>query len=313
MNALVLTAGLGTRLDPLTRLVAKPAVPIGDRSLVEHVLDWVRRQGVVDVVMNLYHHPSTLTAIVGDGRHLGVRVRYSWEQPVLGSAGGPRKALPLIDSDPFLIVNGDTLCDFDLAAMADAHQIAGADVTLAVVPNPDPEHYNGILADSDGRITGFVPRGRAHGSWHFVGVQIAQKRVFAELPAGVIIETIAGIYRDIVAAHPGRLRIWSAATTFLDVGTPRDYLAASEHLPADYRHPIAALSHDEGLPPHVTRSIVWPESSVAQDAVLDRCVVAGQVRIPSGFRAESSVLVPAAILRPTDAVDVRDGVAIFPI
>src|SRR5689334_2906607 len=120
-SALVLAAGLGTRLDPLTRLVAKAAVPIGRLSLLEHALDFLRRQGVTDVVVNLHYKPATITRLLGDGSHLGMRVRYSWEQPVLGSAGGPRRALPLLDSDPFLIVNGDTLVDIDLSAMLASH------------------------------------------------------------------------------------------------------------------------------------------------------------------------------------------------
>src|SRR5262245_16638046 len=122
LPALVLTAGQGTRLDPLTRLVAKAAVPLGGRTLIEHVLDWVRTQGVVDVVLNLHHLPATITSVVGDGVHLGMSVRYSWEQPLLGSAGGPRRALPLVDSDEFLIVNGDTLSDFAFDPMIEAHR-----------------------------------------------------------------------------------------------------------------------------------------------------------------------------------------------
>src|SRR5580765_5255060 len=124
LPAVVLTAGLGTRLDPLTPVVAKPAVPIGNRTLVEHVLDWLRLQGVTDLVLNLPHRPETITGALGDGAHLGLQVRYSWEDPILGSAGGPRHALPLLERrghDPFLIVNGDTLCRLDLQAMIAAH------------------------------------------------------------------------------------------------------------------------------------------------------------------------------------------------
>ena len=123
--AMVLSAGLGTRLDPLTRLVAKPAVPLGDRTLIERVLGWLASHDVTRLVVNLHHEADSITAIVGDGRHLGVEVRYSWEQPLLGSAGGPRHALPLLDAETFLIVNGDTLCDVDLTAIVAAHHEAG--------------------------------------------------------------------------------------------------------------------------------------------------------------------------------------------
>lgn len=155
LPVLVLSAGLGTRLDPLTRLLAKPAVPVAGRTLIERVLDWLRRQGVRDVVINLHHRPDTMTAIVGDGAHLGLRARYSWEASPLGSAGGPRRALPLLPGT-FVIANGDTLCEMDLPAMVAAHERRGAAVTLAVVPNRSPERYNGLVADAEQQI------GRAH-------------------------------------------------------------------------------------------------------------------------------------------------------
>ena len=97
-SALLLTAGLGTRLAPLTEVRAKPAVPVAGEPLVRRITRWLARQGVDDLVLNLHHLPSTVTGVMGDGSDLGVRVRYSWEQPiVLGSAGGPRQALPIIN------------------------------------------------------------------------------------------------------------------------------------------------------------------------------------------------------------------------
>ena len=288
--ALVLTAGRGTRLDPLTRLVAKAAVPLGDRTLIERVLGWLRTQNVVDLVLNLHHLPATITSVVGDGAHLGVSVRYSWEQPLLGSAGGPRRAVPLLASEMFLIVNGDTLCDFDIGPMMAAHNASGADITMAVVPNPNPNHYNGLVVDRDGVVTGFVPRGQADGTWHFIGVQIARSSAFAGVPDGVPSETVAGFYRDVIRQTPGRIRAWPASTPFLDVGTPRDYLLASGR-----------------------RVVVWPEARVATDAELDDCIVAGPVDVPSGFRARSSVLVPGHLLQADDRAVIRNGIAVFDV
>lgn len=295
--ALVLTAGRGTRLDPLTRLLAKPAVPLGDRTLIDHVLAWVRAQGVTDVVLNLHHLPATVTAVVGDGAHLGLRVRYSWEQPLLGSAGGPRHALSLLSTDRFLIVNGDTLSAFDVTPMIDAHDRAGADVTLAVVPNPDPDHYNGVVVDAAGRVTGFVPRGQAEGSWHFIGIQVAEARVFADLADGVAAETVSGVYRDLVRQSPGRIRAWPVETLFLDVGTC-----------ADYHRAAMALA----TPNVSVRTIVWPGARVSPDAGVEDCIVIGDIDVPSGFGARSAVLAPATLAKREEAVDVRHGIAVFP-
>jgi mannose-1-phosphate guanylyltransferase len=297
-SALLLTAGLGTRLDPLTRLVAKPAVPLGDCTLVEHVVAWLCRYGVTDVVLNLHHLPETITRVVGDGAHLGVRARYSWEQPVLGSAGGPRHALPLLAGESFLIVNGDTLCDVDLAALAEDHARSGAEVTMAVVPNPAPARYNGIMIDDTNQVVGFTPKGpHAAGNWHFVGVQMVRARVFAGLADGQPAETVAGIYREMVLTRPGSIRAWLASPTFIDIGTPADYLSAAAHLGGLREHDVA----------------VWPGATVDVGASLEACIVAAGVRVPAAFAARRAVLVPAALARPGDRADVRDGIAVFAI
>jgi NDP-sugar pyrophosphorylase family protein len=167
-HALVLTAGLGTRLRPLTDVRAKPAVPVAGEPIVRRIIGWLARQYVTDLVLNLHHLPQTLSALVGDGSDLGARVRYSWEQPeVLGSAGGPRRALSMIGSDTFFLVNGDTMTDLALEPLAEAHQKSGALVTLALVPNREPNRYGGVTLTSDGSFSGFVSRGEAaRGSYH---------------------------------------------------------------------------------------------------------------------------------------------------
>src|SRR5688572_5174430 len=102
--ALVLTAGLATRMQPLSFVRAKAALPIAGEPLVRRILAALAADGVTDAVLNLHHLPHTITSVVGDGADLGLRVRYSWEVPVLGSAGGPQRAIPLIGAPRFLII-----------------------------------------------------------------------------------------------------------------------------------------------------------------------------------------------------------------
>jgi mannose-1-phosphate guanylyltransferase len=307
--SIVLTAGLGTRLDPLTRLLAKPAVPLAGRTLIERVLGWLAGQGVTDVILNLHHLPETITSITGDGAQLGLGVRYSWESPILGSAGGPRRAFGLLDEDTAVIVNGDTLCEFDLRAMLDAHDTARADVTMALVPNPAPQHYNGVLMDDSGRVTGFVPKGQASGSWHFIGVQIARASVFAGLDDGVPAETVAGIYRAGIAEGRLHVRGFAVDQPFLDVGTARDYHTAALTLaqtPADL---VGTGCPVDGTA-RLDRTVVWPGSSVDANAVLEECIVAG-VALPAGFAARRTVLVPAHVCRPGDPASIAGDIAAF--
>src|SRR5258708_31060609 len=153
-GALVLAAGLGTRLQPLTLARAKAAAPVDGEALARRTIRWLAGHGIRDLVLNLHHKPESITAAVGDGGDLDVRVRYSWESPVLGSAGGPRHALPLLlDGQQrgalptFVLVNGDTLTDVDVPAMIAQHRRTGALVTMALIANPRPDKYGGGLLD----------------------------------------------------------------------------------------------------------------------------------------------------------------------
>lgn len=304
LPAIVLTAGLGTRLDPLTRLVAKAAVPMGERTLIERVLEWLRSERVTDLVLNLHHRPETITDVLGDGAHLGLRVRYSWEARILGSAGGPRRALSLLSADRVLIVNGDTLCPIDLAPMVAHHEATGADVTLAVIPNPAPAHYNGMVIDGENAVRAFVPKGETDAStWHFVGVQIAEARAFSTLGPNEPMEATKELYPRMIAERPGSVRAWPVARPFLDVGTPRDYLQAA----------LAVAGRTPGTDNGLVRSIVWPEAHVPDDARLEECIVAGPVTLPSGFHARRAVLVPASVLQPGEQVETAGNAAVFPL
>ena len=309
LPALVLTAGLGTRLDPITRLVAKAAVPLAGRSLVERVLEWLAAQQVTDVVLNLHHRPETITAIVGDGSHLGLRVRYSWEMPLLGSAGGPRHALDLLDAETFFIVNGDTLCNVALAPLAAAHQSSDAGVTMAVVPNPAPDRYNGLSLDDHNRMTGVVPRGQTGDSWHFTGVQIANRSVFADLPDGVPAESVHGIYKELMRPGPGGVQAHRVNGGFYDVGAPSDYLRTSLAIGNGN-----AVEHGAAIDPgaRVTRSIVWSGATVGAGAALDDCIVTG-VDVPSGFQARHSMIVPASVSQAGDIARVSGDIACYPL
>ena len=223
-HGLILAAGLGTRLRPLTLERAKPAITVGGVPIIRRIIAWLAREGVTDLVVNLHHRPETITALVGDGSDLGARVRYSWEQPaVLGSAGGPRHALPIIGAKTFYIVNGDTLTDLSLPPLASAHAATGAMVTMALTPNREPEKYGGVRMGDDGAISGFVGRGaQAAGSYHFIGVQVADAEVFADLKDGEPINSTRGVYDMWIGSKPGSVRGYLCNAAFWDIGTPED-------------------------------------------------------------------------------------------
>ncbi|MDQ3069049.1 MAG: sugar phosphate nucleotidyltransferase [Acidobacteriota bacterium] len=294
LPCLVLTAGLGTRLRPLTDLVAKPALPVAGQPLVSRILTWLATQGIDDAVLNLSHLPHTVSGVVGDGSQFGIRVRYSWEQPVLGSAGGPRHALPLLDATRFVIVNGDTLTDVVINDVIAAHAASGASVTMAVVPHPAPGRYGGVQVSDDGRIEAFTARSNAaEGAlWHYIGVQVVEASVFADLPGNVPAESVGGVYRDLV--KQGRVCAHRSEALFRDIGRPDDYLDtafAVAHAEGSLSPVIeeAGAEYEPGAV--VDRVILWSGSRVAAGASLRNCIVAGG-HVPAGTTAENACILP---------------------
>lgn len=295
--ALVLTAGLGTRLQPLSSVRAKPALPVAGTPLVTRILAWLRRAGIERVVLNLHHRPDSITTLVGDGSRLGLDVRYSWETNVLGSAGGPARAIPLLESDRFLIVNGDTLADVDLRALATRHVETNALVTMAVV-DADPR-YNAITANASGIVTRFpnqtpgtVGTPGTFGTFHFIGLQAVNASVFAGVSPDLKSETVHGIYPSLIAQRPEAIRVFKTDAEFFDIGSPRDYLetavtiAAREGRPLD-RGAGCVVAPDAAL----TNTILWDRVHVGAGAELIDCIVADDVVVPPGTKVSRASLV----------------------
>jgi NDP-sugar pyrophosphorylase family protein len=290
---LVLTAGLGTRLRPLTFVRAKPAIPVAGEPIIRRIIRWLVANAVTEVTLNLHHLPETVARVVGDGSDLGASVRYSWEQPaVLGSAGGPRQALDIIGADSFFLINGDTLTDLDLGALGESHKASGALVTLALVPNVDPLRYGGVRLASDGRVVGFARRGPlAAGSFHFIGAQVASRSVFAGLTAGQPINSIGGCYDELLDREPGAIRGFVADANFWDIGTVADYWHTSSTWSA--KAEAASSSVHIHRSANVERSILWEHVDVGAGAQLEECIVTDGVHVPEGTNYQRKILMRA--------------------
>jgi mannose-1-phosphate guanylyltransferase/mannose-1-phosphate guanylyltransferase/phosphomannomutase len=151
---MVLAAGLGTRLRPLTYEITKPMVPVLDRPVMAHILDLLDRHSFEETIANLHYFPDSIR------EHFGERVTYRFEPELLGTAGGVRACAEFFGEDPFLVISGDALTDIDLTALAARHREAGGIATLAVKKVPDTREFGVVLHDRDGRITGFQEKPR---------------------------------------------------------------------------------------------------------------------------------------------------------
>ena len=146
---MVLAAGLGTRLQPLTFEIPKPMVPVLDRPVMAHILDLLEGQGFDRVIANLHWFPDTIRGYFGD------RVEYRHEKELLGTAGGVRNVRDFFGDDLVVVVSGDALTDLDLRVLVERHRSAGGIATLTVKKVPDTREYGVVIHDEDGRIQGF--------------------------------------------------------------------------------------------------------------------------------------------------------------
>lgn len=154
MRAMVLAAGLGTRLRPVTRSVPKPMVPVLNRPVMEHIVRLLESNGFNEIIANIHWYPEVIKGHFGDGSGFGVELTYSFEEELLGTAGGVRFASHFFDDD-FLVISGDAMTDLDLAAMREFHRSHGGMATLATRRVTDTSEFGVVITDDNGRIQGF--------------------------------------------------------------------------------------------------------------------------------------------------------------
>lgn len=154
MRAMILAAGLGTRLRPVTYAVPKPMVPVLNRPVMEHAVRLLARHGFGEAIANLHWFPETIEGHFGDGSAFGIELSYSFEKQLLGTAGGVRNAAGFL-GDSFLVVAGDALTDLDFAAMREFHESHDGIATMATKRVSDTDQYGVVIAGEDGRIQGF--------------------------------------------------------------------------------------------------------------------------------------------------------------
>ena len=305
-TALILAAGLGTRLAPLSHVRAKAALPVAGEAIIRRQVRWLAAAGVRHVIVNLHHLPATVTAVLGHGDDLGVTVRYSWEPHVLGSAGGPRQAFDLVDAARLVVVNGDTLADLDLAALVREHARTPRLVTMAATAAR--AGYNALRLDASGALIG-VRRAGAHAATaagdeelaHFMGVQVVERRAFAEVPTSTPTETVKWLYPRLAAADPSSVRLWRHAASFFDVGTPAEYLRTVQAVAArEGRRLDRGANTLVDTSADVTGSVLWNDVRVGAGASVHDCVLADGVVVPAGMRVSRS-----AVVRGDSAPDAR--------
>src|SRR5215510_13486574 len=226
MRAMVLSAGYGTRLWPLTEDRTKPAIPILGKPLVGYVAEYLAKYGVDEIVVNLHHRPESVRKALGDGSQFNVKLHYVEEPEILGTSGALDNAREYFLDDTFLVVNGKIITDIDLNAALKTHRDSEALATLVLLPNSKRELFSKVNT-RDGLITGFggMPAQADEAPLMFTGIQILEPEIFKYIPRGVFSHSTTDVYPQAIAqgervvAHvaSGRWRELSTLQRYLDI------------------------------------------------------------------------------------------------
>jgi len=186
-KAMVLAAGLGTRLRPLTDLISKPMAPIVNKPVMEHIVELLAGHGYKEIVCNLHWYPEAIKDHFGDGSRWGVKLVYSYEQELLGTAGGVKNVQDFFGGEPFLVISGDALTDIDLARAAEFHKKRGGICTMVLTRVEDTSQYGAVLLDDEKRIYGFQEKplsGEAKSDLANSGIYFFEPQIFDHIPEG---------------------------------------------------------------------------------------------------------------------------------
>lgn len=300
MKAMIMAAGLGTRLLPLTELTSKPIVPVANKPVMEHIVRLLARHGIRDLAANLHYHPEEIRAHFGDGEAFGVHLRYVFELELAGTAGGVGRFRDFLGDGTFLVMSGDALTDVDLTGLLAAHRANGGMCTMAVKSVDDPSLYGVVVHDEGDRVVGFQEK-PAHedalSSLCNCGIYALEPQVFRYIPAGAFVDFARNVFPALLTGGVP-FHVWRVGSYWNDIGSLDIYRRGN----------FDVLNGDVGIElcGFETRPGVWIArgAHVAGGAILDPPVLVGDgCRIATGAR-----LVGPAIVG--DGCEVAAGAAV---
>ena len=293
MRAIILSAGYGTRLWPLTEDRTKPALPILGKPLVGYVAEYIASYGFDDIVVNLHHRPESVRAALGDGSKFGVKLHYVEEPVILGTSGALDNTRDFFQHEAFLAINGKIITDIDLHEALDTHRKANALATLVLLPNRKRERFS-VVNVNEGRITGFGKMPEANDEavpLMFTGIQLLEPRIFDYIPRGVFSHSTTDVYPQAIA-NGETIAAHVAHGTWRELSTLKRYLDISvEMLSERGEQYTAGKGCTIATTATVTESILWDNVTLSDKSRVHRCVVGDNVRLPEGEAIDNAVVV----------------------
>ena len=307
MIAVVLVGGFGTRLRPLTETIPKPLLPVGQRTIIEHVVRSLAAGGVTEVVLALGFRPDAFTAAFPDGTCAGVPLHYAVEPEPLDTGGAIAFAARSAGiDDTFVVVNGDVLTDLDVRVLVAEHRSKEAEATIHLTPVEDPSSFGVVALDADGRVLRFVekpPLGTAPSNMINAGTYVFEPSMIDRVPAGSRMSVERAVF-PVVAAER---RLFALCTDdyWIDTGRPELYRQANLDAVSGRRRTVhePAFGRDVRVEGEVEHSVLGPCVRVSAGAEVRSSVLMAGVHVGDGAVVVDSVLGPDALVGPRAALD----------
>ena len=299
MRAMVLSAGYGTRLWPLTEDRTKPAIPILGKPLVGYVAEYLAGFGFNEIVVNLHHRPESVRAALGDGSKFGVTLHYVEEPEILGTSGAMDNARELLSDETFVVINGKIITDIDLNAALDTHRSKQALATLVLLHNVRRERFT-VVETNKGLVTAFGGMPSETTSepppLMFTGIQILDPRIFDFIPRGVFSHSTTDVYPQAIASGE-RIAAHVATGKWRELSTLQRYLSINLEMLKEKGQVISAGAKSVvSSSARVTDAIIWDGVEVSGGARVSRSVLADNVYVGNGELIEDAVVVPRSLV-----------------
>ena len=284
MKAMILAAGLGTRLRPLTEVKPKALMPVANKPILVRNIEYLISHGISEIIVNAHHHSRQVVDCLKDDASFGFNIEVKVEPEILGTGGGIKNTEGFWDKEPFLVVNSDILTDIDLVAVYRVHQTSGALVTLVL---HDCEPYNQIQVNDQWNITD-IAKGNLPGRLAFTGIHVIHPEVLSQIPQGVFSDIIE-CYRELIRLGKPVRACLVKGHYWRDIGSIPSYLEANREL-ADNSFVIGPGCAVDSSVKLMDWAVIGENSRLGKNVKLQRSVLWEGVTVKEGLKVVDSVV-----------------------
>jgi len=290
MKAMILAAGFGTRLRPLSEIKPKALMPVANKPILARNIEYLVSHGIAEIIVNAHHHSNLLVDYLKDGSSFGINIEVKVEPEILGTGGGIKNTEDFWDKEPFFVINSDILTDIDLAAVYKVHQTSGSLVTLVL---HDCEPYNQVQVDDQWNITD-IAKSNTPGRLAFTGIHMIHPEVLSHIPQGIFSDIIE-CYRELIRQRKSVRACLVTGHYWRDIGSIASYLEANREIAGNSFVIGPGCSIDSSVK-LTDWSVIGENSHLGKNVALQRSVLWDGVNVKEGVKVVDAVVTSGRVV-----------------